>query len=130
MRGVNLHAHHIRPRDRGGTHKKRNLVSVCRRCHNQIHHGSVENPSHENPLEGALEAIHGINWEIKERISRSDVLDIVRSTAVPSVDSVQTQLSLVDRGEDVGFSPRSFSDIIRDVSTHSQTGTSECNTMK
>ncbi|WP_425461893.1 HNH endonuclease [Natronosalvus hydrolyticus] len=32
MSGMTLHAHHIRPRERGGTHKVRNLVTVCDRA--------------------------------------------------------------------------------------------------
>ena len=30
--------HHIRPVKRGGTHSEDNLMSLCRSCHNQIHH--------------------------------------------------------------------------------------------
>jgi len=33
----NLHAHHIVPKKKGGTHKMSNLVSVCEQCHNAIH---------------------------------------------------------------------------------------------
>jgi 5-methylcytosine-specific restriction endonuclease McrA len=32
-----LHAHHIVPKSKGGTHKKRNLVTVCKACHYAIH---------------------------------------------------------------------------------------------
>lgn len=34
---VELHAHHIVPKSKGGTHKKRNLVTVCKACHDAIH---------------------------------------------------------------------------------------------
>lgn len=30
--------HHIVPISRGGTHATSNLMSLCRSCHNQIHH--------------------------------------------------------------------------------------------
>ena len=30
--------HHIVPVARGGTHEERNLQSLCRSCHNKIHH--------------------------------------------------------------------------------------------
>lgn len=36
-----LHAHHIVPKSNGGTHKKSNLKTVCRECHNAIHGNSI-----------------------------------------------------------------------------------------
>ena len=30
--------HHILPVSRGGTHSESNLMSLCRSCHNKIHH--------------------------------------------------------------------------------------------
>ncbi len=36
-----LHAHHIVPKSTGGTHKKSNLKTVCRDCHQAIHGNSV-----------------------------------------------------------------------------------------
>lgn len=38
---VELHAHHIVPRSKGGTHKKSNLVTVCKTCHRAIHGDST-----------------------------------------------------------------------------------------
>lgn len=35
-----LHAHHIVPKAKGGTHSKSNLVAVCKQCHNAIHGNS------------------------------------------------------------------------------------------
>jgi len=35
-----LHAHHSVPISKGGTHKKSNLITHCRRCHNAIHGNS------------------------------------------------------------------------------------------
>lgn len=32
-----LHAHHIVPKSKGGTHRLENLTTVCKRCHNAIH---------------------------------------------------------------------------------------------
>lgn len=43
-----LHAHHIVPKSKGGTHKKRNLVTVCHACHDAIHgHGTAPIPVEE-----------------------------------------------------------------------------------
>lgn len=42
-----LHAHHIVPKSAGGTHKKSNLQTVCKECHQAIHGSSVA-PSARN----------------------------------------------------------------------------------
>ncbi len=39
-----LHAHHIVPKSKGGTHSTSNLVAVCEQCHNAIH-GNSRAPS-------------------------------------------------------------------------------------
>lgn len=36
-----LHAHHIVPKSKGGSHKQSNLVTICKDCHNAIHTQSV-----------------------------------------------------------------------------------------
>lgn len=33
-----LHAHHIVPKSKGGTHSKSNLVTICKACHNAVHY--------------------------------------------------------------------------------------------
>lgn len=35
--GVELHAHHVVPKSSGGTHRERNLITVCKACHKAIH---------------------------------------------------------------------------------------------
>ncbi len=42
--GAELHAHHIVPKSKGGTHSTSNLVAVCQQCHNAIH-GNSHAPS-------------------------------------------------------------------------------------
>lgn len=39
-----LHAHHVVPKSKGGTHKKSNLKTLCKQCHNAIH-GSKSAPT-------------------------------------------------------------------------------------
>lgn len=34
---IELHAHHIVPKSKGGTHKLTNLKTMCDQCHNAIH---------------------------------------------------------------------------------------------
>ncbi|PSP95078.1 hypothetical protein BRC91_03490 [Halobacteriales archaeon QS_4_62_28] len=36
-----LHAHHIVPKSKGGTHETSNLQTVCSECHNAIHEDSI-----------------------------------------------------------------------------------------
>lgn len=38
---VELHAHHIRPKSKGGSHHPSNLLTVCKRCHERIHGHSI-----------------------------------------------------------------------------------------
>lgn len=35
--GVELHAHHVVPVSKGGSHKVSNLTTVCKECHDAIH---------------------------------------------------------------------------------------------
>lgn len=39
-----LHAHHIVPKSKGGTHRKSNLKTLCKQCHNSIH-GNTSAPT-------------------------------------------------------------------------------------
>ncbi|MDB2275873.1 HNH endonuclease [Halorubrum ezzemoulense] len=36
-----LHAHHIVPKSKGGTHRQSNLTTLCEDCHNSIHGESL-----------------------------------------------------------------------------------------
>jgi len=37
---IELHAHHIVPKSKGGTHKMSNLISLCKKCHDAVHYNS------------------------------------------------------------------------------------------
>jgi predicted restriction endonuclease len=43
---INLHAHHIVPKSKGGTHKKSNLISICEACHDAIHNSKMAPTKH------------------------------------------------------------------------------------
>lgn len=45
-----LHAHHIVPKSKGGTHQLSNLKTICSQCHDAVH-GSAMAPSAENSTE-------------------------------------------------------------------------------
>jgi 5-methylcytosine-specific restriction endonuclease McrA len=38
---VELHAHHIQPLSAGGTHHLTNLITLCRRCHDEQHNHTL-----------------------------------------------------------------------------------------
>lgn len=46
-----LHAHHVVPKSKGGTHSVSNLTAVCEECHKAIHHNRVA-PKPENDSYG------------------------------------------------------------------------------
>lgn len=41
-----LHAHHIVPKSKGGTHEVSNLKTICNECHSAIHNENVHAPTH------------------------------------------------------------------------------------
>lgn len=58
-----LHAHHIVPKSKGGTHQRSNLVTVCKDCHNAIHGDSSAPTSNRTPQgkEFALAVVKNIS---------------------------------------------------------------------
>jgi len=42
---VELHAHHIVPKSRGGVHRFENLVTLCEPCHDAVHSGNAVAPT-------------------------------------------------------------------------------------
>lgn len=45
---IELHAHHVVPVSKGGSHKKSNLKTLCKSCHNAIHHKEKMARTHES----------------------------------------------------------------------------------
>ena len=51
-----LHAHHVVPKSRGGTHETSNLITLCKECHNTVHSKSKQAPtSHQQPIGGGAD---------------------------------------------------------------------------
>ena len=46
--GAQLHAHHIVPISKGGSHKTSNLKTLCADCHHAIHQKSAMAPTHRS----------------------------------------------------------------------------------
>lgn len=49
-----LHAHHIVPKAKGGSHNVSNLKTICKDCHNAIHGNSMAPTHDENPNSSLL----------------------------------------------------------------------------
>lgn len=49
-----LHAHHIVPKASGGSHSEQNLVTLCKDCHNAIHHDDKEAPQPQSDSDANL----------------------------------------------------------------------------
>jgi len=60
-----LHAHHIVPKSRGGTHDASNLISLCKGCHNAVHSNSKRAPTME--LQSTNYDTTQINYQMKNR---------------------------------------------------------------
>jgi hypothetical protein len=59
--GVELHAHHVVPKSKGGTHEKTNLITVCDECHNAIHGNSKAPTAHKGDESGLEDMFQ--NWK-------------------------------------------------------------------
>lgn len=57
-----LHKHHIKPKELGGSNKKLNLLKVCDRCHNRIHVPDSHICSRHNVVRDDSIIINGINF--------------------------------------------------------------------
>lgn len=92
---ADLHAHHIVPKSKGGTHKRSNLISVCRDCHNAIH-GDSQAPTSTNRSST-------ISSERELYASLVDVLESVAECEAKSNDALDrliNQLEAVGDGYD------------------------------
>lgn len=61
---VELHAHHIVPKSRGGVHELSNLITVCKACHIAVHNRDAIAPTAIPPDEQGTTA----GGEIKEAV--------------------------------------------------------------
>jgi hypothetical protein len=63
-----LHAHHIVPKASGGSHNEQNLVTLCKDCHNAIHHDDKEAPQPQSGSDAHLANLQSIEtWEDMEK---------------------------------------------------------------
>ena len=68
---VELHAHHIVPKSRGGTHRLPNLVTLCKPCHAAVHSRSKVAPTAGQQDAGSslLAQFHS-TWRTYKRLRR------------------------------------------------------------
>lgn len=65
---VELNAHHIVPKSKGGVHAKSNLITVCRPCHDAIHHNRqapTQSQQYQNPV---LKMMENGDKELAEKL--------------------------------------------------------------
>lgn len=62
-----LHAHHIVPKSKGGTHQRSNLVTMCKSCHNTIHKNSSQKKTQTGNQSSKRDKIRA---EQKEQLQR------------------------------------------------------------
>lgn len=71
-----LHAHHIVPISKGGSHKKSNLKTLCRRCHSKIHpHLEDDDNATRRGQEGMPHTWSGPEWDSSKGISQAKQQD-------------------------------------------------------
>lgn len=71
-----LHAHHIVPKSKGGTHKRSNLKTMCSECHKAIH-GDAMAPDPEELLPANRDSIHVTT--VQDLVSHvGDTVDLYR----------------------------------------------------
>lgn len=70
---TSLHAHHIVPKSKGGSHRISNLVALCEDCHNAIHTNS-QAPTDKSPpnKKSDLELFNKSNYIIKTILAHID----------------------------------------------------------
>lgn len=74
-----LHAHHIVPKSRGGSHSSSNLVTICKPCHNAVHYDhqaptsaqqQTSLPTQSNPKNKGVDVAKSGDKNIKRALNR------------------------------------------------------------
>lgn len=98
---VELHAHHIVPKSKGGTHKTSNLKTVCSECHKAIH-GDQDAPSARPQLKSIDEQLEETPSGIFQQRSNRSLND--RHNRCPNCnaqDSLQNRWLIPEHGSKV-----------------------------
>ena len=93
-----LHAHHIVPKSRGGTHEKSNLITLCKDCHNTVHSKSKQAPTRESQ-----NTITRVDYaELSDEII--DDLSIVLNEGLESIEAIlltDSNYSITDQAGEI-----------------------------
>jgi len=74
-----LHAHHVVPKSRGGTHDRSNLISLCDECHRSVHNKNTNAPTHYQEHEQTIEYSDPDFGELVDVVT--DDTEVIVSTA-------------------------------------------------
>lgn len=126
MRGITLEVHHIVPREVGGTHELRNLITLCHQCHNAVHYGDETAPQdHLSYFDRLRESVESFRWR------QAKLTDVSPTSIARKVGGSFPKPTFVQRHMDVrstipDIRPRTFADFIGDVRTHNDTDSDVC----
>jgi len=74
-----LHAHHVVPKSRGGSHDVSNLISLCSDCHNTVHSKNAQAPSHGQQQDSEIDYSNPDFLALSDKIL-NDTLSIMSVT--------------------------------------------------
>lgn len=106
---LELHAHHIVPKSKGGTHHTSNLITLCEDCHISIHanrYAPTKGYARKDDISGTVPESEGDG-------ETEVVIEISGDSRTKSIDNEAQQLA-----HEYGTLLNEFSDIIRDISTY------------
>lgn len=118
MRGVTLEVHHFKPRHRGGTHRKSNLVTLCDHCHDRVHNGNITAPSDPvGYVDRLKEEVKSFQWR-QANLTNINPRSIARKVggAFPDHGSIKQHTRIRKTIPDPA--PRSLPNFILDVGAH------------
>lgn len=71
-----LHAHHVVPKSKGGTHETTNLITICKECHDAIH-GNKNAPTKDSSRDSSPGHIRDIRGFLETRDQYVDARDLM-----------------------------------------------------
>lgn len=97
---VELHAHHIVPKSKGGTHETTNLVTVCKDCHDAVH-GNKEAPTKATRSAENVQIVESIQDLDKFHNKFIDIFEEATGLASIHEDNPLSDYKVVEDSDDI-----------------------------